>query len=304
MSFKHPEYYKNTETGALKNTCDYDTRKALGCTEQFLESGFLKDSRWDRYAEYDTRCKNCEHYCHGVGIYFGDGKTTDNIKERDIIWCRCRIKTSDELAKALSFMPKDLKAIMFDDVRCEALDGLEAFKELECVLIGYSPKLVRFWDLSKTPDLKILEYVANVHLTDLSELARAKSLEYLGIMTLTSRTGMNYVDSFEPLAELKKLKELRLEAVMSRDGNMDHLINIEKLEKIWISPHTFNTEDFAKFEALKFKIYGEYGIFSCGDDARPLGKGGRCFRSEKSKEKYRKEYAELMEKYKKEPERR
>ena len=76
-------------------------------------------------------------------------------------------------------------------------------------------------------------------------------------------------------------------------------INIPNLEKLWISPHTFETEQFAKFEALKFKIYDEYGIYKNGDDyIRPLGKGGRTFRSEKAKIAYQEEYAKMMEKYK------
>lgn len=55
---------------------------------------------------------------------------------------------------------------------------------------------------------------------------------------------------------------------------------------------------YGKFEALKFKIYDEYGIYKNGDDyMRPLGKGGRLFHSTKSKEKFEEEYRALMQKY-------
>ena len=110
---------------------------------------------------------------------------------------------------------------------------------------------------------------------------------------------LSYVDSFYPLTKLPNLKELALECAMCSDGNIDNLINIPNFEKLWISPHTFETEQFAKFEALKFKIYDEYGIYKNGDDyVRPLGKGGRTFRSEKEKIAYQEEYAKMMEKYK------
>lgn len=174
-------------------------------------------------------------------------------------------------------------------------DTKEKFEQLECVLFSYNPKLMHFWDFSKTPNLKVLKYVANTQLTDLSELDRAQSLEYLGIETLVSRTNLNYVDSFYPLTKLDNLKELLIEATMCSDNNIENLIAIPKLEKLWISPHTFSTEDFAKFEAKKFKIYDEYGVYKNGDDyVRPLGKGRRCFQSENAKEKFIKEYKDLM----------
>ena len=51
--------------------------------------------------------------------------------------------------------------------------------------------------------------------------------------------------------------------------------------------------------SLKFKIYDEYGIYQNGDDyIRPLGKGGRLFRSDKSRAKFEEEYRFLMSKFK------
>jgi hypothetical protein len=58
-------------------------------------------------------------------------------------------------------------------------------------------------------------------------------------------------------------------------------------------------QDFAKFEALKFKIFEEYGIFQNGDFSCPLGKGERIFRSEKSKEVFKQKYYDIMSIYKK-----
>ena len=279
--------------------CDYEERQKIGCTEKFHKLGFYTPEKgWDLYAEYKTLCKACPHYIKNVGIYFGNGKYTDDIEQNDIVWCRARISSRDELVAFLSIISKEVKAICFNDIRTETLFDLEAFSLLECVLINYCPKLISFWDFSKTPCLKVLEYVANAHLTDLTEIGKAKSLEYFGIGTLVSRENLNMVDSFYPLTLLENLKEVSLNATMCSDNNIDHLINIPNLKKLWISPHTFSTEDFAKFEARKFKIYEEYGIYQNGEDyVRPLGKGGRCFRSEKSREKFKSEYFELMSKY-------
>ena len=282
--------------------CSSDTRESVGCTEKFYELGFFDMSRggWDLYAEYQTLCKTCPHYTHDISLYFGIGKYTDNISESDTVWCRYKISKKSEFEDLLSVIPKEIKAISFADFRLETLAGLEAFPNLECVLIDYAPKLLHFWDFTKTPKLKVLEYVSNTRLTNLNEISEAKSLEYFGISTLMSRLDkLSYVDSFYPLTKLPNLKELSLECAMCSDGNIDNLINIPNLEKLWISPHTFETTQFAKFEALKFKIYDEYGIYKNGDDyVRPLGKGGRLFRSEKSKAQFEEEYRSLMLKFK------
>lgn len=298
-SWKTPEDYIEE---CIQWHCSSGTREAVGCTEKFYELGFFDMSRggWDLYAEYQTLCKNCPHYTHDIALYFGIGKYTDNISESDTVWCRYKISKKSEFEDLLSVIPQEIKAISFTDFRLETLAGLENFPNLECVLIGYAPKLVHFWDFTKTPNLKVLEYVSNTRLTNLNEISEAKSLEYFGISTLISRLDkLSYIDSFYPLTQLTNLKELSLECAMCSDGNIDNLINIPNLEKLWISPHTFETEQFAKFEALKFKIYDEYGIYKNGDDyVRSLGKGGRLFRSEKSKTQFEEEYRSLMLKFK------
>lgn len=298
-SWKTPEDYIEE---CIQWHCSSDTREEVGCTKKFFELGYFDMSKggWDLYAEYQTLCKACPHYTHNIAIYFGTGKYTDNISESDTVWCRCKILSKSEFDDFLSVIPKEIKAVSFTDFRLESLSRLEAFQNLECVLIDYAPKLLHFWDFAKTPSLKALEYTSNTRLTDLNEISEAKSLEYFGIKTLMGRLDkLSYVDSFYPLTKLSNLKELSLECVMCSDGNIDNLINIPNLKVLWISPHTFETTQFAKFEALKFKIYDEYGIYKNGDDyIRPLGKGGRLFRSKKAKAKFEEEYRALMSKYK------
>lgn len=298
-SWKTPENYRNEH---LCWHCNYDIRKQIGCTEKFFELGYYNrnTSRWDYYAEYQTLCKNCPHYMHDIGIYFGKGKYTDNIHLQDRICCLADVATEDDFEDLISAISPTVKSINFCyKVGIEKLTLLEELHCLECALFGSFPKNWRFWDFKKTPNLKVLEFLSTSHFTDLSELSNAKSLEYLGITTLTGRLDkLFYVDSFYPLTVLPNLKELSLECVMCSDGNIDNLINIPNLEKLWIAPHTFTNQDFAKFEALKFKIYDEYGIYQHGEYIRPLGKGGRCFRSEKTKMKYQMDYSELMKNYK------
>lgn len=290
--WKTPDYYGHE---FFDGECNYNARQKKGCTKKFNANGF-RHAISEGYAKYNFLCKKCRHYYHSIGVYFGDGHTTDNIAEKSTVLCQCKIRNHEEFVRALSFIPNGVKAVIFYEVRTEALEELERFSELECVLLNYSPKLTRFWDFTKTPKLKVLEYYANPHLTDLTELSRAEELEYLGIKTPTSRMGMNFVESFAPLSGLANLRELLLEAVVCRDNNIDNLIAIPKLEKMWLSPNTFSTEDFAKFEALKFKIFEEYGFFY-GYAEHPLGKGRRQLRSAQAKEKFLAEYREMMQQF-------
>ena len=52
--------------------CSPENREIINCTEEFLNQGFLKDSVWDKYAEYSYKCKDCPHFKHDIGFYFGD----------------------------------------------------------------------------------------------------------------------------------------------------------------------------------------------------------------------------------------
>ena len=106
--------------------CDYEERQKIGCTEKFHKLGFYTPEKgWDLYAEYKTLCKTCPHYIKNVGIYFGNGKYTDNIERNDMVWCRTRISSRDELVAFLSIISKEVKAICFNDIRTETLFDLE-----------------------------------------------------------------------------------------------------------------------------------------------------------------------------------
>jgi len=279
--------------------CDYDTREKIGCTERFHEMGFFKNGCWDYYAQYQTLCKKCSYFTHSIGIYFGNGNHTDNIQMKEIVICHCKISTQEQFSLFISTISKSTKVLVFNDIRIDNLALLKDLRELECVLISYCPKLNSFWDFYGTPCLKVLQYTGNRHFIDVAQIGQAKNLEYFEIDVLTSQSNLNYIQSFEPLTKLKKLKEVVLRGTMCLDNNIDYLINIANLEKLWISPNTFSVEDFAKFESLKFKIFEEYGIFQNGDFSCPLGKGERIFRSEKAKEKFKQKYYDILSIYNK-----
>ena len=279
-------------------TCNYTICEKIGCTKLFHEFGFYKNGRWDEYGKYQSLCKKCDYFIHAVGIYFGNGNYTDDIQTKETVFC-FRISTEEELLQLVSTISKSTKVLVLNDVRVDHLIALNDLRELQCVLIGYCPQLKSFWNFKNTPNLKVFRYVGNKHLLDITQIGEASNLEYFEIDIPTSQTNSIYVQSFEPLTKLKKLKEVVLRGTTCLDNNIDHLINISKLEKLWISPNTFSLQDFAKFESLKFKIFEEYGIFQNGDFSCPLGKGERIFRSEKAKEAFKQKYYDMMSIYKK-----
>ena len=118
-----------------------------------------------------------------------------------------------------------------------------------------------------------------------------------------SQINKTVLPTFSFLKEMQSLDSLIISGVTAEDNNIDDLINIPNLKRLWISPDIYSNEDYAKFEALKFRIFDEYGIFGYNkekesiEDMRPLGKGKRYFRSERSKEKFIAQYKSIMEKY-------
>ena len=72
-----------------------------------------------------------------------------------------------------------------------------------------------------------------------------------------------------------------------------------KLDYLWISPNVFPIECYAEFEAKRFKLSEEYGIYhEDEDDIFPYGKGKRIMHTSEQKKKYLKQYNELMQQFK------
>ena len=277
--------------------CDYDIRLSLGCTDLFYKSGFLKDSHWNHWAEYNLLCHKCEHFNKNTGVYYGLNKKSIDFEKQTVFYSLCEFKSQADFEAAIEEFPAENVKKLYISGYMENLKPIENLKNIELLVVGYGVKLTRLWDMSKTPNIKELFICGAKHLGDLSDLITTSSLEALGFETIFSQESLSYVDSFQYLKEIPTLRELYLSGTMARDKNIDDLISIPNLKKLWISPNTYTTEDFAKFEALKFRINEEYGIYKNDDFICPLGFGKREFKSDMATERFREKYAKMMQKW-------
>ncbi len=185
------------------------------------------------------------------------------------------------------------KSIFLIQGRNIDLSPIEELNTLESIQFDIGSKDV-LWDMSKTPKLRVLEIWMGKTPASLDMLSKAHSVEYLNLQAFVSQTSATILPSFDFLKGMVSLKGVVLGAVTNASKSMDALIELPRIERLWLSPNLFPTEEYAKFEARKFQIYSQYGIFENGDFSCPLGMGKRPFQSEKSKEKFLSEYHSLM----------
>ncbi len=277
--------------------CSADNREEVACTDEFYRQGFLKDLVWDTYAEYQYKCKNCPYFKHNIGYYYGEGKHTDNLNEKEIFVIS--VKNTDDLNKAVGLLPKHTKALWLNSIASIDYSAIADLSMLETVCIDVT-KNITLWDMTKTPNLQMLELNVGTNVPDLSALKAAKSLRHFGMIVHISQINNSFIPSFSTFKEMPSLDSLTLSGIASEDNNIDDLIEIPNLKRLWISPNIFTVEEYAKFEALKFKISEEYGIYSFNEEENeycPYGKGKRRIKTQKAKEKFMAEYKVLMEKY-------
>ncbi len=280
--------------------CSGQNREDEKCLEEFEEQGFFKDFEWDRYAEYQYKCKDCPHFKHHVGFYFGDDKYTNDFSSKEIFVVG--VGDTEELNRVVENMPVCAKALWIGGRKSMNYSALERLTGLESVCIGLNSGDV-LWDMTKTPSLEVLEIQVGMNPPDITRIGESASLRHLGLLTLTSQVGNTVFPSLSFLKTMPSLDSLVLSNVASAEGSIDDLIEIPSLKRLWVSPHLFSTEDYAKFEALRFKIFDEYGIFksereeSAIEDMRPLGRGKRWFKNEQSKEKFSRLYKSMMDSF-------
>ena len=280
--------------------CSPENREIINCTEEFFNQGFLKNSVWDKYAEYSYKCKDCPHFKHDIGFYFGDGHYTNNFSTKDTFMIS--VKNTEELNLVVENLPINTKTIWIGSTKPIDYSALEKLSRLQTVCIGLGAKDI-LWDMEKTPNLDVLEIELGANAPEITKIKKAKSLRHLCLNIHTSQINNTVIPTFSFLKEMPNLDSMVISGVTAQDDNIDDLINIPNLKRLWISPDIYSTEDYAKFESLKFKIYDEYGIYEYDkeeatiEDIRPLGKGKRYFRSEKSKEKFIAQYKSLMQKH-------
>ncbi|MGN0804256.1 MAG: hypothetical protein ACI4MS_02625 [Candidatus Coproplasma sp.] len=274
--------------------CEYEDRQIVNCTEEFLNLGFLSSGRWDMGAEYNYKCKTCPYFRHDAGYYFGKGQYSNNFEQKEKF--DIDVKTTEELAEVVKHMP-NAKALLLGNGRDTDLSPIENLKGLEYARLDLGSKNV-LWDMSKTPNLKILQICFGISPPLLDMLSKASSVEYLYFYHNTSQINPTVLPSFDFFDGMKSLKHLVLSGITNLSRKIDALIELPRLEKLWVSPNLFPMEDYAKFEAKKFKIFSEYGIFeNNGDYVHPLGIGTREFKTEKAKAKFLVEYHLLMDRY-------
>ncbi|MBR3963839.1 MAG: hypothetical protein IKJ80_00335 [Clostridia bacterium] len=280
--------------------CSPENREAVNCTEEFFNQGFLKGCVWDKYAEYSHKCKDCPHFKHDVGFYFGDSHYTNDFSSKETFVIT--VKSTEELNAVVDKMPANAKTIWIRGNRPINYSSLEKLSRLQTVCIELGAKAV-LWDVEKTPELDVLEIQLGATPPEIAEIKKADKLRHLCLLIHTSQICNTIVPTFSFLKEMPNLDSLVISGVAPRDENIDDLINVPKLKRLWISPDIYSTEDYAKFESLRFKIFDEYGIYEYDkegttiEDIRPLGKGKRYFKTERSKEKFALQYIKFMQKH-------
>ena len=212
------------------------------------------------------------------------------------------VKNTEELNLVVENLPINTKTIWIGSTKPIDYSALEKLSRLQTVCIGLGAKDI-LWNMEKTPNLDVLEIELGANAPEITKIKKAKSLRHLCLNIHTSQINNTVIPTFSFLKEMPNLDSMVISGVTAQDDNIDDLINIPNLKRLWISPDIYSTEDYAKFESLKFKIYDEYGIYEYDkeeatiEDIRPLGKGKRYFRSEKSKEKFIAQYKSLMQKH-------
>ncbi len=277
--------------------CSPKDREIVDCTKEFLSQGFLKDSLWDKYAKYTYKCKDCSNFKHEIGFYFGNGHYTNGFSTKETFVIN--VKNTEELNLVVENLPTNTKTIWIGSTNPVDYSAFEKLVCLQTVCIRLKAKDI-LWDMRKTPNLDVLEIQLGASAPEITEIKRAENLRHLCLNIHTSQINNTVIPTFSFLKEMSNLDSLVISGVAPQDGHIDDLINIPNLKRLWISPHIYSTEDYAKFEALKFKIYDEYGIYAYDkeatiEDIRPLGRGKRYFTSEKSKEKFIVQYKSLMQ---------
>lgn len=274
-------------------TCTEQSKKTINCRGIEL----CEDYSWmDVILDGEKTCRECEFRAERQGFYFGKNEFSANFEKQEFVTLE-KIRTQEEFEKVCERISAVVKGIVVRGAVSDA-SPLERFELLEFVVFE-GQRITRFWDTSKTPNLRMLTIWMNKNLKSLSGLENASNMECLQFYTSFSDVAVHKIESFSPISKLSNLKELIVSATESLDHNIDYLIDLPNLEYLWISPNLFPTASYAKFEAKKFMLSDEYGIY-CEetDDIYPYGKGKRVMHTAEQKKRYLSEYNEHLGKYK------
>lgn len=273
-------------------TCTIESKNMINCRGIKLDDNY---SWIDVILDGEKTCGECSYCIERQGFYYGKNKFSENFENQEFVTLN-KIRTQEEFESVCKRISSRIKGIVIRGAVSDA-SPLECFKSLEFVVFE-GQRMTKFWDTSQNPKLRILTVWVNKNLKSLSGIERAENLECLQFYTSFSDVSVHKIDSLEPLSKLEKLKEIIISATEPIDHNIDYLINLPNLDYLWISPNLFATECYAKFEAKKFKLSDEYGIY-CeeSDDIYPYGKGKRTMHTAEQKQRYLAEYSKLLQKY-------
>ena len=275
-------------------TCTAESRNGIDCCGAPLCDGY---SWIDVVLDGEKTCRECEHRTERQGFYYGKNEYSAAFEQQEFVTLG-GIRTQKEFEDVCKRISRDVKGLVIRGAISDA-SPLEQFASLAFVALE-GQRIAQLWDMAKTPNLRMLTVWMNKHLKSLSGLEGAANLECLQFYTSFSDVAVHKIASFAPIANLKKLKELVISATEPLDRNIDYLIDLASLSYLWISPNLFPTECYAKFEAKRFRLSEEYGIY-CeeDDDIYPYGKGKRVMHSAEQKNRYLREYNALLQKYSK-----
>ena len=273
-------------------SCTVESKLSIGCSGVELDA----DYSWFQVVLCgEKKCRECAFRFENQGFYYGKNDFSNSFINQEFVRLK-NIRSQEEFEAVCGKICNEIRGIIIDGNVSDA-SSLERFEKLEFVVFE-GHRLSRFWNTAKNPKLRMLTVWINKHLQSLSGLEYAENLECLQFYKAPSDVGSHRVESFEPLSKLPRLKELILSSTGSFDADMEYLIRIPSLEYLWISPNLFSTESYAKFEAKKFKIFDEYGIYlEEFHDIYPYGKGKRVMHTAEQKKRYLAQYNEFLQKY-------
>ena len=275
--------------------CSAESKCEKNCRGLVLDEGY---SWLDVILDGERICGECEHRTEWQGFYYGKNKFSEGFGDKEYVTLN-KIRTQAEFALVCAKINTQVKGIVIRGA-VEDASPLECFGALEFVVFE-GQRMARLWDMSKNPYLRMLTLWMNKNLKSLNGIENAANLECLQFYTLFSDVAVHKIESLAPISALGKLKELIVTATEPADHNIDYLVDLPSLEYLWISPNLFPTECYAKFEAKRFKLSEEYGIYcEDGGDIYPFGKGKRVMHTADQRQRYLNEYNAFIQKYKNE----
>jgi hypothetical protein len=155
------------------------------------------------------------------------------------------------------------------------LSAVSSCTALAGFAVDWNTKLETIDFLAHLPRLQALSLVDIKRLHDLSPLSALIALRSLQLAGgIWSKL---VVDTLEPLAQLTVLAELRMISLKVRDGRLEPLGRLTRLERMAISSNAFDMEEFARLsvqlpdvECSQLYPYQSFGDFTLPRHADPV----------------------------------